>query len=235
MDPTISDTKTSKETQTSKPTPFLDLPGEIRNEIYRMCLISEIPIETNMQMRSEPTIHIRLLHVSQQIRTETKAIFWSENSFQFSAVGFHANPRHHWLQKVGRDCSRLITNMTLKLAEDGEPPLGKRFFRHHRNSCFMALRGTQMHDEVKQLLACGLTPSSIKISSKFIARPSVTDLEKSGAAFDNYVLKRFTLQSVRDYIPHLRRTQSGDKCLTFNNISHPVQVMQDSEMHVNVV
>ena len=75
----------SKESATSplprdstKPT-FFDLPGEIRNEIYRLDLITH----QNIVVRVGDTIEPPLLFTCHKIRTEATQIFYLENGWTF--------------------------------------------------------------------------------------------------------------------------------------------------------
>ncbi|KAK5720436.1 hypothetical protein LTR17_014993 [Elasticomyces elasticus] len=67
----------------SNPSPLYRLPAELRNEIFRMALTSDSPIE--LRPSNEPA----LLHTSSQTREETRLVYWAENVFFIMVRGEH--------------------------------------------------------------------------------------------------------------------------------------------------
>lgn len=84
---------------TTTESPLLDLPAELRNEVYSLALTSQSPIETSTQYRLMKhdgpfgAYYLRvslqvllLLQTSRQIRAETMAIFYGANTFKFGLL-----------------------------------------------------------------------------------------------------------------------------------------------------
>ena len=69
--------------------PFLALPGEIRNKIYRMCLVG--PSIYSINLRFPLRRASSLLCVNKQIYYEAARIFYSGNVFRFPAVVLTSN------------------------------------------------------------------------------------------------------------------------------------------------
>ncbi|KAK3638372.1 hypothetical protein LTR56_003522 [Elasticomyces elasticus] len=65
----------------NNPSPLYRLPAELRNEILRMALASDTPIE--FRPGNEPA----LLHTSSQTREETRLVYWAENDFFITIRG----------------------------------------------------------------------------------------------------------------------------------------------------
>lgn len=61
---------------------FLNLPGELRNQVYRHLLVSPNIIRLEGEDRAQPA----LLHVSRQLRRESASIYYSENIFKYRVV-----------------------------------------------------------------------------------------------------------------------------------------------------
>jgi hypothetical protein len=68
--------------------PLLDkLPGELRNHIYRLSLVSEAPLAFEFKGRkSSKRIVPAILQTSQQTRNEASRIYYNENKFALTAV-----------------------------------------------------------------------------------------------------------------------------------------------------
>ncbi|KAK3171672.1 hypothetical protein OEA41_003756 [Lepraria neglecta] len=63
----------------NSPSPFLALPGEIRNQIYRAVLVLPSPFAVKVQFAPRDTA---LLRVNKQVFKEASAIFYHESTFQ---------------------------------------------------------------------------------------------------------------------------------------------------------
>ncbi|KAI9712498.1 MAG: hypothetical protein M1812_006914 [Candelaria pacifica] len=64
--------------------PFLKLPPELRNMIYRYLLVAKDPIDIgtrNAACRTEPVVCVAILRVSRQTHIESAPILYSENRF----------------------------------------------------------------------------------------------------------------------------------------------------------
>ena len=105
-------------TRMSQPSPFLDLPPELRNAIYREVLISDESIEANLTFRgANPGLGMRLglLQICRQIRDEAHDIFWSENKFRFTVPNYTGRSVDNLLRIM--DCRKagLVSNLTIEL------------------------------------------------------------------------------------------------------------------------
>lgn len=63
----------------NSPSPFLALPGEIRNQIYRAVLVPPSPFAVKLQFAPRDTT---LLRVNKQVFKEASAIFYHESTFR---------------------------------------------------------------------------------------------------------------------------------------------------------
>lgn len=92
------------------------LPTEMRNNIYELCEIAkESPIAILSMRPATPA----LLRTSRQLRQETNAIYWSDNTFDLSPISYHgyygsraaeeaAHLTYRWLSAVGSTNISLI-------------------------------------------------------------------------------------------------------------------------------
>ncbi|KAK4549846.1 hypothetical protein LTR36_005147 [Oleoguttula mirabilis] len=74
---------------------FLELPGELRNRIYRLALLSDNAIPVTAQHFQEPD----LLHACKQVRREAMSIFYGENEFDVLHIGFDSAVQIKMLEK----------------------------------------------------------------------------------------------------------------------------------------
>ena len=75
---------------------MLDLPGEIRNRIYRHAVTYTTPVVVDAQGVYEPA----LLRSCSQVRREALTIYNSENMFHISFPHFHASIAAKWTERV---------------------------------------------------------------------------------------------------------------------------------------
>ena len=118
-----------------KPFPFLDLPGELRNKIYRMCLVG--PSQYTVNLRFPPRTASSLLCVNKQVFLEASSIFYAENVFRFPATLFTSSSAPNMIEQV---CG--IRPETLQMM--------KRFVLH------IPIHGFQHDHRVRQLTGCNL-------------------------------------------------------------------------------
>ena len=128
-------------------TTFLDLPGEIRNQIYDMYMASQGPVI--VYSRRNP-VTPALLRTSSQIRDETKALYWSGSTFVFvsgcrlnrhCAVDEEAYRADSWLRAAGATNIAMMTRIQLRWDHRENPkqcflkhPPGKQHVNFHRMS-----------------------------------------------------------------------------------------------------
>ncbi|KAK0831457.1 hypothetical protein LTR73_002839 [Friedmanniomyces endolithicus] len=108
---TLSNTKTISKAENMPESPFLRIPGELRNEIYRYALLEDDTIKINKHTKpAQPGV----LQTNRQLRKEAGDIYYHENTFLFGISHFEASiyvspiysladpdqTRHRSLQKV---------------------------------------------------------------------------------------------------------------------------------------
>ena len=77
-----SDTLLPSISLTSTPTmPLLDLPAELRNQIWSYALVSKKPIKVPQKLTPKTPLHPGLLSVNRQVRAECTPIYYGENTF----------------------------------------------------------------------------------------------------------------------------------------------------------
>lgn len=92
-----------------KPLPFLDLPAEIRNQIYREVLISSRKFTVSRHAWFSIS-NTGLLCASKQIHSEASCFFYKDNIFWFPQHLFHGDPVIEMLQNVyALPSARLMT------------------------------------------------------------------------------------------------------------------------------
>jgi len=92
--------------KTTKPdNPLMRLPGELRNEIYRLVLVSNNQLlVTKSSIPTQPPLTM----VSRQIRKEAIAIFYRENKFGVEVVNNDGRHEGVWLVKIGWENMKLL-------------------------------------------------------------------------------------------------------------------------------
>lgn len=86
--------------QVSPNSPFLALPGEIRNRIYRLTVVTARPFAVQLQWNRPRDA--ALLRVNKQIFDEASGIFYAENTFRFPEALFVGAPILQQLQTLYR-------------------------------------------------------------------------------------------------------------------------------------
>ncbi|KAK3704631.1 hypothetical protein LTR37_013730 [Vermiconidia calcicola] len=80
--PTATNSINNEPIDTEQSSPFFKLASEIRNDVYRLCLTSELPVDVAKGM-VDRTI---LLRVCKQIRREAESIFYGENTLRITYI-----------------------------------------------------------------------------------------------------------------------------------------------------
>ena len=102
------------------PKSFLDLPGEIRNQIYHLSLVDPDPIcigtfanpSTSYQTRLfswDAKVSANLLAACRQVKEEAAPVLYQQNQFDFE--GWRDVP--WFLMRIGRFNDRLLDNFTI--------------------------------------------------------------------------------------------------------------------------
>lgn len=102
-----------------QPFRFLELPGELRNAIYRYALVSPKTFRVKILFaQTDSQTDTALLRVSKQVYAETLKIFYSENKFwlpQSLFIGPPIIPVLEHVYRVSREKLRLMTNLILDI------------------------------------------------------------------------------------------------------------------------
>ena len=106
MEPSL----TAQPVQAAQPLRFVDLPAEIRNEIYRYVLIWH---PQPVKLRRGGLTDVALIFTNSKIYSEAMPIFLSENSF--SITGTVAE--YKWLTTLRPDGQSELRNVTLALSD----------------------------------------------------------------------------------------------------------------------
>lgn len=75
---------------------LLELAAELRNRIYELVLVSEVPINVTRQLFKEPP----LLTACHQVRNETLQIYYDRNIFSLDARCFDSTVTMKWCKKA---------------------------------------------------------------------------------------------------------------------------------------
>ena len=91
---------------------LLTTPGEIRNEIYKLCLTSDQPLDiTPHNIRARTA----LLQVNKQVRSEAEKFFYSENSFPLKYLSpGDGHLALTWLEGVGKQRAATIPKLFIR-------------------------------------------------------------------------------------------------------------------------
>ncbi|KAL8636750.1 MAG: hypothetical protein Q9228_005891 [Teloschistes exilis] len=100
--------------------PFLNLPAEIKNMIYRYCLVSKLPIDPHafshtingVVVLGVKASDLALLHVCKSIATDAKKIFFSKNTWLLNQETLDLPVKSFWKQL---------------LEQPHHPPLGRLY------------------------------------------------------------------------------------------------------------
>ena len=110
--------------------PFLALPGEIRNRIYRFALVADRPFTVQLQW-TRP-LDTALLWVNKQVFEEASSIFYAENAFRFSEALFVGAPILQQLQtlyRISRPRLRTLRNVVLDVPVRSPIRLFERWYK----------------------------------------------------------------------------------------------------------
>lgn len=92
---------------------LFNLPGEIRNRIYRLVLVHQP--DCNILPLSGKRSSAPLLHTCQQIRSEARSIYYGENNFHVLTSPYAADRFLRWLHAIGREQAALISALHVRL------------------------------------------------------------------------------------------------------------------------
>lgn len=88
---------------------LLELPGELRNRIYRFALVNEGVIIVTAAGPSEPA----LLRCNKEIRQEAVTIYYRENKFKYQVRNFNGSASIPFMAQLKTHCAS--KNATFKM------------------------------------------------------------------------------------------------------------------------
>jgi hypothetical protein len=143
--------------------PLLNLPAEIRNQIYSEVLVSNNTVHCDVSIL--PSL-IQFLHVCRQIRGEAESIFWGENTFYAILENTVPNRIEEWVTTIGHRRASMITKFWIvaHFTQDfvqwihGRIPIGKT----RPGIIFHLPSSRTLRDELLAITAKGLRKTSIR-------------------------------------------------------------------------
>jgi len=94
----------------TEPFRFLDLPGEIRNEVYSLLIVQEDPIRL---CTNNVPILPALTRVSRQVRDEARKVYYLQNTFQLRlGTTFDLGSYRKFIRKSGLEADKVSDNIT---------------------------------------------------------------------------------------------------------------------------
>lgn len=158
----------SNTTATSKmdSSPFARLPGELRNQIWRLSVIK--PDGVNMSYKQRTSNEPTLLATCRQIRREASGIYYAENAF-FADTEYSANfYMNDWLSTIGATRAGMIRDLRVCCttpSEFAKPSISfDEVVREVRGSSlemWSLRRCAEM--EVDSLLRWGVRPEAVRV------------------------------------------------------------------------
>lgn len=109
---TATDTTASGGSSVNQDTPLLELPAELRNQIYRYALVSNGAIRIR---RQEYKSHTALLKVCSQIRKEAIKIFFTENRFRSISNDHRLGTTFKWMEMIGKENAACILQLAIRI------------------------------------------------------------------------------------------------------------------------
>lgn len=94
---------------------FLDLPGEIRNEIYKLALVQKKPIPINQQYGKAVKLNMALFRTCKVVHEEASPLFYSLN--QLDCADVSEAKIASFLARIGHRNASYISHMILDFPE----------------------------------------------------------------------------------------------------------------------
>ena len=108
------------QTTESIPANFLNLPSELRNTIYELCLVPKRPLKPWDTTQKKPAAS--LLRVNRAVHREARFVFYGQNRFDFSSTP----PARvaSFLETIGRNNAECIQHINIHFPNFDYPNLG---------------------------------------------------------------------------------------------------------------
>jgi hypothetical protein len=121
--------------QRERPTTFLDLPAEIRIDIYDLLLVQRPAVSFRGRLLDDTVkfnVYPHVLRVCRQIHEEAASVFYGRNEMRLLLYGIHGVPYQRWrsgslsrLFEVGTLYLRLVKRLELVAFPEKEQILGE--------------------------------------------------------------------------------------------------------------
>ncbi|KXJ89118.1 hypothetical protein Micbo1qcDRAFT_213468 [Microdochium bolleyi] len=94
---------------------FLDLPGEIRNQIYKLALIQDEPIHVTARYGLDIKLNTALFRACKIVHDEASALFYSQN--QIDCTGMRTIDVKNFLHRIGPTHACQMSSMVIDLPD----------------------------------------------------------------------------------------------------------------------
>jgi len=137
-----------------EPFRFLDLPGEIRNEVYSLLVVQDDPI--SLYTKNVPILPA-LTRVNRQVRNEARKVYYLQNTFQLRLNGtFNLSAYRKFIRKSGLEAEKISDNVTCIFDY-----YGRKIWTKHKVDFMRMVR--------QHYLYGGAWPKAVSFYSKFSA------------------------------------------------------------------
>ncbi|KAK3698113.1 hypothetical protein LTR37_017071 [Vermiconidia calcicola] len=148
--PTAATSINNGPTHAEQASPFFKLAGEVRNDVYRFCLTSELPVDVAKGLVARTV----LLRVCKQIRSEAESIFYGENTFRITYINqTRSKYAMAWADTLSRENASRLPRLIIKLKLS--KALKKAIDCFHSHSYTPAIR---------QVAVKGLTTAQVSVA-----------------------------------------------------------------------
>ncbi|KFY68143.1 hypothetical protein V496_01263 [Pseudogymnoascus sp. VKM F-4515 (FW-2607)] len=121
-------------------TNFLDLPGELRNRIYELCLLHKEPLALWTGFNQRRELSPGLLRASKAVHNEAISLFYAQNRFDFTI----ATPKRIalFLQTIGRKNAGHIQHLYVDFPKFSYQEPGDATLSDDSTSIFSSIQGS---------------------------------------------------------------------------------------------
>ena len=210
----------------TKAFPLLDLPAEVRNQIYRDVLVLDQATELdpkstkgkrhdlvvqarhNKRYRYDVQPRLRVLRVNKQVHREASSIYYGENEFRFTNVsGWYI--LSSFLLTIGPDNVHLLRSITIHVPWPGDTRDGVTFPESRNQMMYMQTRLSKMglrfrrrwheFNEIASMRRCKkLLETSGKLTSLKLVLPDSYELESTN--WSHPIAKSGRIREIQEFL-----------------------------------